>query len=331
MTTPSVLLVPSRVNLDKFLERLMNIGKLGTGFSSTITEDEIADLIAETTECFMKQSMMLEVVAPVTLVGDIHGQFGDLIRLFKNVGFPPDVNYLFLGDYIDRGQFSIETIIFLMALKLKYPDNFLLLRGNHETRLVNRIYGFYDDLNKRFGTVRLYEAFQSMFNAMPLTALVGQRILCMHGGLSSEMLTMDSLDVLNKFTRPLLDPPNPSLAIDLLWADPDIGTKGFKNNIRGCSCTFGPDVVAQICDKFKLDLIVRAHQVVQDGYEFFANKKLVTLFSAPHYCGQFDNAAAVMQVNKDLVCSFRIFRPQFPAKGVTAARSSLTVLPAPPK
>ena len=125
------------------------------------------------------------------------------MRIFNNVGFPPDVNYLFLGDYIDRGQFSIETILLLMCIKMKYAENFILLRGNHETRLINRIYGFYDDLNKRFGTPRLYEDFTKMFEMMPLTGLVGKRILCMHGGLSADLVNAPKLDILNTFARPL--------------------------------------------------------------------------------------------------------------------------------
>lgn len=166
-----------------------------------------------------------------------------------------------------------------------------------------------------------------MFEMMPLTCFVGKRILCMHGGLSADLINAPKLDILNAFARPLRDPPNPSLAIDILWADPDVNTKGFKANIRGCSCTFGPDIVAQACEKFQLDLIVRAHQVVQDGYEFFANKKLVTLFSAPHYCGQFDNAAAVMQVSKDMVCSFKVLRPEFPnVKIVPSGQKSTTTI-----
>uniref|UniRef100_A0A1I7UDD3 Serine/threonine-protein phosphatase n=1 Tax=Caenorhabditis tropicalis TaxID=1561998 RepID=A0A1I7UDD3_9PELO len=228
----SVAFAPSRVNVDKYLERLMNIGKLGSGFTSTIDESEISDLIGECLQLFQRQPMMIECSPPITIVGDIHGQFGDVMRIFNVVGFPPEINYLFLGDYIDRGQFSVETILILMCIKMKYPENFILLRGNHETKLINRIYGFYDDLMKRFGTPRLYEDFTRLFEMMPLTGLVGKRILCMHGGLSPDLVGAPKLDILNAFARPMHDPPNPSLAIDLLWSDPDVNTKGFKANIR---------------------------------------------------------------------------------------------------
>ncbi|CAD6192846.1 unnamed protein product [Caenorhabditis auriculariae] len=314
----------SNLNIDKFLERLVNIGKPGTGFTTTIAEHEITELLVEMKHLFHRQPMMLEIKAPLTICGDIHGQFGDLMRIFNSVGFPPTVNFLFLGDYIDRGLWSLETILLLFCIKYKYPENFHMLRGNHETRLVSRIYGFYEDITKRWGKPILWESFNDVFDMMPLSALVSGRILCMHGGLSAELLASPTLDVLNKPTRPQHDPPNPSLALDLLWSDPHIRTKGFKSNIRGCSCTFGPDVVSQVCEKFKIDLIVRAHQVVQDGYEFFANRKLVTLFSAPHYCGQFDNAAAVMNITNELCCSFKILRPIFPGRVVVAKPTDVT-------
>uniref|UniRef100_W6NJA9 Serine/threonine-protein phosphatase n=2 Tax=Haemonchus contortus TaxID=6289 RepID=W6NJA9_HAECO len=230
----------------------------------------MSDLIVMAKELFKSQPMMLECTPPLIICGDIHGQFSDLIRIFNMMGWPPKVNYLFLGDYVDRGRWSLETILLLFALKLKFPKNFLLLRGNHETPIVNRIYGFYEDLVRRFGTPRLYNAFQ--------------------------------------------DPPNPSLPLDLLWADPDINIKHFKISIKGVSCTFGPDVLQTVLDRYKLDCVVRAHQVVHDGYEFFSNRKLVTIFSAPHYCGQFDNAVAVMVINADLQCSFQILRQQFPGR-----------------
>jgi len=213
---------------------------------------------------------------------------------------------------------NLEVILLLLAFKFKYPLNFFLLRGNHETMLVNKIYGFYDELNRRYKSARLYTTFQDVFNSMPLSAIIEDRILCMHGGLSPDMYYgKDSLKtVLNAIPRPLPDPPNPSLPLDLLWADPDAKTDKFKFSIRGVSCTFGVEIVNGVCQKHNLDLIVRAHQVVQDGYEFFANRKLLTIFSAPHYCGQFDNAAAVLNVSRTLECSFKVFRPKFPAINV---------------
>ncbi|GMS80335.1 hypothetical protein PENTCL1PPCAC_2510, partial [Pristionchus entomophagus] len=294
---------------DKMLEKLM---KISTNEFKDPTEHEVFTFLEACYKMFMSQPMCLELTPPLTLCGDIHGQFNDLIRIFKTNGFPPKTNYLFLGDYIDRGAHSIETMLFLLAIKLKYPLHFFLLRGNHETSIVNRIYGFHQNIMQRYGTERVYNAFTEVFTVMPLSALVGKRIVCMHGGLSKDLIETTTLyQTLNDIRRPLTDPPNPSMPLDLLWSDPYASVKGFQYSIRGVSCTFGPDVVNQFCDKHGIDLIVRAHQVVQDGYDFFCDRKLVTIFSAPHYCGQFDNAAAVMHIDASLKCTFKIMRPEY--------------------
>jgi serine/threonine-protein phosphatase PP1 catalytic subunit len=280
--------------------------------------------------------------------GDIHGQYPDLLRLFEYGGFPPDSNYLFLGDYVDRGKQSIETICLLLAYKIKFPDNFFLLRGNHECASINRIYGFYDECKRRF-SVRLWKTFTDCFNCLPVAAVVDDKILCMHGGLSPEM---DSLDQIRAIERPA-DVPDQGLLCDLLWSDPDRDTKGWGDNDRGVSYTFGADRVTEFLKKHDLDLVCRAHQVfldcsppffrssplpsnscpdtctrnnnvinnprcssmgndwqvVEDGYEFFADRQLVTIFSAPNYCGEFNNAGALMCVDASLLCSFQILKP----------------------
>ncbi|CAD6199790.1 unnamed protein product [Caenorhabditis auriculariae] len=265
-------------------------------------------MIETVKQIFMNQGSLLEIEAPVKICGDTHGQFSDVLRLFEKGGFPPLVNYLFLGDYVDRGQQSIEVVSLFLAYKVKYPGNFFLLRGNHECAAINRVYGFYDECCRRYKTAgpELWLAFQAAFATMPLTGLVSNRILCMHGGISSRMKSLNDLKRLRSKPIDIVD--NPSLAMDLLWADPDETISGFEENTRGVSYVFGADVLQEMMRKLELDLVVRAHQVVQDGYEFFANKKLVTVFSAPHYCGSFNNAAAMMNVDRTLVCSFQVMR-----------------------
>ena len=276
---------------------------------------------------FLRQPSLLELRSPLVLVGDIHGQYTDLLRVFKLGGLPPTSNYLFLGDYVDRGRFGLETILLLFAFKLRYPENFFLLRGNHECSEINRIYGFYDELiQKRYGA-RLWKVFQDTFDAMPFCALVERRIFCTHGGISPELHDFDQLRTV---LRPQ-EPGNEGLLVDLLWADPDPGVYGYRpNEQRGLSWRFGgqftftcskqelksgslaEDVVDDFCTRMNVDLIVRAHQVVDGGFEFFANRKLVTVFSASSYMGAFKNAGGIMRINKNsdstLACNFRIFR-----------------------
>ncbi|OIW02700.1 hypothetical protein TanjilG_29476 [Lupinus angustifolius] len=235
---------------------------------------------------------------------DIHGQYSDLLRLFEYGGLPPNANYLFLGDYVDRGKQSLETICLLLSYKIKYPENFFLLRGNHECASINRIYGFYDECKRRFN-VRLWKAFTDCFNCLPVAALIDDKILCMHGGLSPELTHLDEI---RNLPRPVAI-PDTGLLCDLLWSDPGRDVKGWGMNDRGVSFTFGPDTVAEFLAKHGLDLVCRAHQVVEDGYEFFADRQLVTIFSAPNYCGEFDNAGAMMSVDENLMCSFQILKP----------------------
>ncbi|CAN1784182.1 Serine/threonine-protein phosphatase PP1 (Fragment) [Linum perenne] len=238
------------------------------------------------------------------VAGDIHGQYQDLLRVFEYGGYPPSANYLFLGDYVDRGKQSLETICLLLAYKIRYPEKIHLLRGNHEDAKINRIYGFYDECKRRFN-VRLWKIFTDCFNALPVSALIDEKILCMHGGLSPDL---DNLDQIREIQRPT-EIPDAGLLCDLLWSDPHPSREGWGNSDRGVSCMFGADVVEEFLDKTDLDLICRGHQVVEDGYEFFAQRRLVTIFSAPNYGGEFDNAGALLSVDESLVCSFEIMKP----------------------
>ncbi|KAI3807671.1 hypothetical protein L1987_23604 [Smallanthus sonchifolius] len=289
--------------LDDVIRRLLEV-KGRPGKQVQLTEPEIKQLCVVSREIFLKQPNLLELEAPIKICGDIHGQYSDLLRLFEYGGLPPRSNYLFLGDYVDRGKQSLETICLLLAYKIKYPNNFFLLRGNHECASINRIYGFYDECKRRFN-VKLWKTFSDCFNCLPVAALIDERILCMHGGLSPDL---NNLDQIRNLRRPT-DVPDGGLLCDLLWSDPCSEVKGWGMNDRGVSYTFGSDIVTGFLEKHDLDLVCRAHQVVEDGYEFFADRQLVTVFSAPNYCGEFDNAGAMMSVDETLMCSFQILKP----------------------
>ncbi|KAL5727223.1 protein-serine/threonine phosphatase [Ranunculus cassubicifolius] len=290
--------------LDDIIRRLLDAKNARVPRQVNLTEAEIKQLCMTSREVFLSQPNLLELEAPIKVCGDVHGQYTDLLRLFEYGGLPPAANYLFLGDYVDRGKHSIETICLLLAYKIKYPVNFFLLRGNHECASINRIYGFYDECKRRFN-IRLWKVFTECFNCLPVAALIDEKILCMHGGISPDL---KNLDQIRNIARPI-DVPEQGILCDLLWSDPDKDVSGWGENDRGVSYTFGADKVTEFLKKHDLDLICRAHQVVEDGYEFFAKRRLVTIFSAPNYCGEFDNAGAMMSVDDELICSFQILKP----------------------
>ncbi|KAL8409104.1 hypothetical protein RB594_007521 [Gaeumannomyces avenae] len=293
------------IDLDDFIKRLLDAAYAGKVTKSVCLRNaEIAAICHRARECFLSQPALLELDAPVKIVGDVHGQYTDLIRMFEMCGFPPSANFLFLGDYVDRGKQSLETILLLLCYKLKYPENFFLLRGNHECANVTRVYGFYDECKRRCN-VKVWKTFVDTFNTLPIAAIVAGKIFCVHGGLSP---TLSHMDDIRNIARPT-DVPDYGLLNDLLWSDPADMEQDWEANERGVSYCFGKKVITEFLAHHDFDLVCRAHMVVEDGYEFFNDRVLVTVFSAPNYCGEFDNWGAVMSVSSELLCSFELLKP----------------------
>ncbi|CAK5084027.1 unnamed protein product [Meloidogyne enterolobii] len=274
----------ANMDIDRLLTYL--IDKQGPDLAAAVDASVLFEVCRQAQQVFESQPVLLELNPPVVVCGDIHGQYVDLLRIFHQLGYPPTANYLFLGDYVDRGTKNLETIALLFCYKIKYPRNFFLLRGNHETAAVNAVYGFRQEIQRRFGRNEhgpLWRMFNEAFSQMPVTAIIGGRILCMHGGLSPHLETRKQL---RKIPRGWHDPGENRLALDLLWSDPDPTIRGWRPSPRGCSYLFGNDVLLDSCRQLDIDLIVRAHQVVQDGYEINPTQRLITVFSAPNYCGE---------------------------------------------
>ncbi|EFO28225.2 hypothetical protein LOAG_00253 [Loa loa] len=308
--------------LDKMIAVLEEMGtKKGIQMNQKITLEEILALMSTAGLIMMEEGSLVEVEVPIKVVGDIHGQYEDMHKLFGVIGRVPEVKMIFLGDYIDRGPQSIETMIYLLCLKVKYRDRIFLLRGNHETPAVNRIYGFYNECALKYG-VGLWWDFQSFFNRMPMAGLISKRVLCMHGGLSPHLT---SLEQIRQIKRPC-EPLDRGLLIDLVWSDPTNKGDGWFYSPRGLSYSFGKGALLAACKLLKIDLVIRAHQVVQDGYELMVGKKLITIFSAPNYAGQFNNAGAVVCIDDDLQVTFQQLRVP---PGPTCVRSCPEVACAP--
>ncbi|EDW74905.2 uncharacterized protein Dwil_GK15650 [Drosophila willistoni] len=288
--------------LDEMIASLLN-WKSDKHFG--VPEVDLYALLTNARIVLLSEPMLLEISAPINVLGDLHGQYSDLLRYFETAGHPPAKSYLLLGDYVDRGKHSVETLTLLLAYKVKYPEYVYLLRGNHESASINQFYGFYDECKRRF-TVRLWKHFVDTYNCMPVAAIIDSKIFCCHGGLSP---MLHELSDIRKISRPVEVKSN-GLLCDLLWSDPDPTANGWGKNSRGVSFTFGVDIVVQFLARFKFDLICRAHQVVEDGYEFFAKRQLITVFSAVNYCGEYDNAGAMMCVDDALNITLIVMKPR---------------------
>ncbi|KAM3174521.1 hypothetical protein ACTXT7_010378 [Hymenolepis weldensis] len=223
-----------------------------------------------------------------TVCGDVHGQFYDLINIFELNGMPSTENpYLFNGDFVDRGSFSVECIFTLIGFKLLYPEHFFMSRGNHESENMNQMYGFENEVRTKYNS-EMAEIFTDVFNWLPLSHLINKRILTMHGGLFS---TDDvSLDDLRNISRNC-QPPEKGLMCELLWSDPMDGC-GRAPSKRGVGCQFGPDVTRDFCERNNLDYIIRSHEVKDQGYEVAHDGRCITVFSAPNYCDITGNKGA---------------------------------------
>uniref|UniRef100_A0A8C7Y9D4 Multifunctional fusion protein n=1 Tax=Oryzias sinensis TaxID=183150 RepID=A0A8C7Y9D4_9TELE len=240
----------------------------------------------------------------LTICGDTHGQYYDLLNIFKLNGLPSDANpYLFNGDFVDRGSFSLEVILTLFGFKLLYPDNFHLLRGNHETDNMNQMYGFEGEVKAKY-TAQMFQLFSEVFQWLPLAQCINTKVLVMHGGLFSEDgVTLDDIRKIDRNRQP----PDSGPMCDLLWSDPQ-PQNGRSVSKRGVSCQFGPDVTESFLEKNKLDYIIRSHEVKAEGYEVTHSGKCITVFSAPNYCDQMGNKGAYIHLRgSDLKPEFHQF------------------------
>lgn len=226
------------------------------------------------------------------------------LRFIAHPRVVPNTNYVFLGDYVDRGFYSIETVSLIVALKVRYPQRIHILRGNHESRQITQVYGFYDQCLKAYGSPNVWKYFTDLFDFLPLTILVDEKVFCVHGGLSPSIDSLDHIRSLDRFH----EVPHEGPICDLIWSDPD-DRVGWGISPRGAGYTFGEDITARWNLSNGLTLTVRAHQLVMEGYNYTHNQQLLTLFSAPNYCYRCGNQAAIMEIDDE----FKTLMQQFDA------------------
>ncbi|KRX13337.1 Serine/threonine-protein phosphatase PP1 isozyme 1, partial [Trichinella nelsoni] len=275
-------------NAAKYEQLLIRLREFSAGNTLPMEEPLLTDIFKNVSKILLKEESLLELELPLVICGDIHGNFCQLLRIFNRIGWPPKVRYLFLGDYIDRGYRNLEVIALLFTLKILYPEAVFLLRGNHEASPVNRNYGFKQEVRNRGFSTLFWLTAQITFNCLPLAAVIASKIFCAHGGISPFLKDFDQI---RNFQRPL-NVPSDGLIADLLWADPSDDTENFAlNEIRNTSVMYGKNAVMQFCKDFSIDLIIRAHECVEEGFAYFADGKLITIFSCPNYNGNNNGAA----------------------------------------
>ncbi|KAH9942708.1 Metallo-dependent phosphatase [Amylocystis lapponica] len=293
-------------NLALLRDHFLNEGRL--------TEEQCLWVLSQTTDLMSQEPNMLQVESPVIVCGDIHGQYYDLMKIFEVGGTFDDNNYLFLGDYVDRGYFGIECLIYLYAMKLWYPRQLLLLRGNHECRHLTEYFTFKRECLHKYSPI-VYDACIRSFQALPVTALIDGKFFCVHGGISPELMRLEDLDKMNRFC----EPASYGLLCDLLWADPipnfgheqdptyehpqgvAPGSTFEPNHTRGCSYYFTYDAACRFLEQNQLLGIFRGHEAQDAGYTMHRKtptKKfpsVITIFSAPNYLDAYHNRGAIIK------------------------------------
>lgn len=297
-------------NMAAMKEHFLNEGLL--------RQEDALTLISRVMAVLKKEPNLLHVTDPITVVGDIHGQYYDLIKLFEIGGSPKDTQYLFLGDYVDRGCFSCEAALYLLAFKLHYPKSMLMLRGNHECRHLTAYFNFKHECKYKYN-MQFYDAIMACFDCLPLAAILNGRFLCVHGGLSPDVQTVQDITNINRFREP---PPSGSMT-DLLWADPmdeeeeDVTPDAMylHNDLRGCSYVFSFKAACQFLKNNNLLSVIRAHEAQDEGYRLYKKNAstgfptVICIFSAPNYCDTYNNKAAIIRFQNNLM-NIRQFNSQ---------------------
>ncbi|KAJ1563197.1 putative serine/threonine protein phosphatase [Cladochytrium tenue] len=294
----------SSLDVDRCIERLLQRKLLSAG--------EVREVCDRCKEVLLAEGNVRHVTAPVTLVGDVHGQFYDVLEIFRIAGRSPDTNYVFLGDYVDRGYYSVETISLLVCLKLRYPERMTLLRGNHESRAITQTYGFYAECQRKYGDSAVWTSFTDLFDYLVLAVVIEDSILCVHGGLSPSLHTIDQIRVIDRFR----EIPHEGPMADLVWSDPipsgpSAGASDERGEFlvspRGAGYLFGGEATRRFLHLNGLGHVCRAHQLCMEGYQTLFDDALSTVWSAPNYCYRAGNLASVLEVGPGLERFFNVF------------------------
>ena len=270
----------------------------------TLQLKNITNMLEDAIDVFDNEGVLIDVPSDIHVVGDIHGNIDDLLRIFEKFGYPPKTKYLFLGDYEDRGRYGLEVVIFLLSLKVKYPKFIFMIRGNHEILHVSQNYGFLSECQMKYTSILFYQIHQ-IFRKLPIVAVVAKRIICVHGGIGPELANIKNLRSMMKVP----EVRESSLLTDIIWSDPKEKEEQFTPNDRGCGYYFNAKALDKFLKENDLDLLIRSHELC-NGYNFpFADtEQCITVFSNSDYCGKKNNAA-VINISATLNVTVTSFNP----------------------
>lgn len=275
----------------------------GDHSAAELPDDEtVVDLIKSAKNKLRNEPSLLRLSGQIVVVGDIHGNIDDLLRIFERNGYPPKRTYLFLGDYVDRGSHSVEVLLLLYALKVLYPAHLYMIRGNHECESVTSVYGFKRECFRRIG-VKAYYKFIKSFSYLPFAAVINDSVFCVHGGISPVLGTLEDIEEIEK---PSIAADN-EIANDMVWSDPNPKVNGFKTSDRGSGYFFDNEKLDEFLENNNLSLLIRSHESCAKGYARPLDKCL-TVFSNCDYCGM-GNKAAVAIVHEDSDVTLEKFQP----------------------
>jgi diadenosine tetraphosphatase ApaH/serine/threonine PP2A family protein phosphatase len=268
-----------------------------------LDEQSIILLLGKFIEILYDQPNLLTLSTPLTVCGDIHGQLYDLFELFEKGGSPSTTQYLFQGDYVDRGLFSLETFLYLVTLKLKYPAQIWMLRGNHESRAVSKQYGLFDECLQNYGHAGIWNLCQDVFDLLPIAALINKRIFSVHGGLSPAVPLIEKIQLLDRQNELGTE----GAIAELAWGDPNNDIGGWAVSSRGAGWHFGNVAVNEFCRNNRIDLITRAHELAIAGFQYACQEKVLTVWSAPNYGYVYQNVGSLLKLSDTLERNLVVF------------------------
>ena len=261
-------------------------------FLPKLTDTDVLLIIQQASKIFSEEPVILNISTDIICVGDLHGHIFDLFRIFNTHGLPPFSRYLILGDIVDRGEFSMETLILLLLLKCNFPDFIYIIRGNHEFENICSCSGLLEEITHSFSSTVIFDEINSLFNLLPIGARIYDKLFCIHAGIGPSFLNINSLSSLDKpitsFETPILSPA--------VWSDPSSDRNGFVSSPRGQGFLFGSDALQAFCNKNNVQVLIRGHQCV-DGINVMFDNHLYTVFSASNYCGQCTNRSGILLIS----------------------------------